>query len=101
MIEITDEQIIEAISNASSNFKFGQVDMKMVYDELRALIGKNIPLWVFQTKIWKMKMERKLDLSRGSSALSRTAKYGIYRSGGVYMYICNLKRLRGGLEKNE
>lgn len=94
MIEITDEQIIEAISNASSNFEFGQVDMKMVYDELRALIGKNIPLWVFQTKIWKMNMERKLDLARGSSVFSRTEKYGIHRSGGIYMYIYNLQRLR-------
>lgn len=86
MKEITDEQVYQAIRNAVGRTDTRYVGMKALYDELRVVLNKNIPLWFFHGKIWKMYTEKKLTLSPSSAISAEVRKYAIERKY-LYYYV--------------
>jgi len=94
MVDLDDDKVIEAIKNAVGSKSLGNyTDVKAVYDELRSLLGKNIPLWRLQTNLWKMYQADKIRLAKASTVNARARKYGIHR-GFLYFYV-GLKEAEG------
>ncbi|MHA1333267.1 MAG: hypothetical protein ACTSPL_04230 [Candidatus Odinarchaeia archaeon] len=87
--EISDEDVIKAIKNATgSQSHDGWVNIKSLYDELRYLLKREIPLYVVQCKLWEMYRRGKIRLTRSSKLVldKEKLKYAIKRDA-IYFYL--------------